>query len=233
MEQVAEISLDRLMLMSLPLLAVWGLYYKLKLKHLDFSGACLRMLSQLIGIGFVLSFLFELNQPWWTLLIFAFMLSMAAWIATRPLPKRKSAFRAMAVSLLFGCVPVLFLVVGFVLPAEPWYKPNHFIPLAGMILSNAMNAVSLAADRLERELERGSADATSQAFETALIPTLNSFFAVGVVSLPGMMTGQILSGVSPLIAVRYQIVVMAMVMGASGLSVALYIWGLERARSRP
>jgi putative ABC transport system permease protein len=100
------------------------------------------------------------------------------------------------------------------------------IPLAGMIFASSMNAVSVAAERLHMEIDHGSPPtiARNQAFKAGLIPIFNSLLAVGLVSLPGMMTGQILSGVSPLIAVRYQIVVMCMITGASGMSAALYLY---------
>jgi putative ABC transport system permease protein len=112
-----------------------------------------------------------------------------------------------------------------VLHADPWYEPRIILPLVGMVLSAAMNAVSLAADRFESELLAGAdaAAARHKALQTALIPVTNSLFAVGLVSLPGMMTGQILSGVSPLIAARYQIVVMCMLFGASGLAAAAFL----------
>ena len=88
-----------------------------------------------------------------------------------------------------------------------------------------MNSVSLGAERLESELARetGYRDARRLAYQASLIPLLNSLLAVGLVSLPGMMTGQILSGVEPLIAVRYQIMVMCMLTGASGISTAIYL----------
>jgi putative ABC transport system permease protein len=94
-----------------------------------------------------------------------------------------------------------------------------------MIFASAMNTVSLAAERLEAEIGRGVArkEARRLAYSAALIPLLNILFAVGLVSLPGMMTGQILSGISPLIAVRYQIMVMCMLTGASGISAAIYL----------
>ena len=103
--------------------------------------------------------------------------------------------------------------------------PRYVIPLAGMIFANAMNSVSLAAERLEAEIERDVhyEQARSIAFRTSLIPITNSLFAVGLVSLPGMMTGQILSGISPLIAVRYQIMVMCMIYGAAGISSACFL----------
>jgi putative ABC transport system permease protein len=88
-----------------------------------------------------------------------------------------------------------------------------------------MNAVSLVAERFEKEIESKSyIDARANAFKASLIPQINSFLAVGLVSLPGMMTGQILSGVDPIIAVRYQIMVMFMVLGSSGISTIIYLW---------
>jgi putative ABC transport system permease protein len=94
-----------------------------------------------------------------------------------------------------------------------------------MIFANAMNAVSIAAERLESELAKDIpfTEARAQTYKAALIPIINSLFAVGLVSLPGMMTGQILSGVDPLIAVRYQMMVMLMILGSAGISVALFL----------
>ena len=89
-----------------------------------------------------------------------------------------------------------------------------------------MNAVSLAAERFQAESNRGVdyEEARRTALQAALIPMINSLFAVGLVALPGMMTGQILSGVSPLIAAEYQIVVMTMLFGATGISAAIYLY---------
>ena len=119
----------------------------------------------------------------------------------------------------------MLLVTQGVLNLYPWYLPEYFIPLAGMIFANAMNSVSLAADRLEAETKRNMEynQARNIAFRSALIPITNSLFAVGLVSIPGMMTGQILSGVSPLIAARYQIMVMCMIYGAAGISSACFL----------
>ena len=122
-------------------------------------------------------------------------------------------------------LPILTLVTQAVVNAQPWFNPRYIVPLAGMIFAGAMNAVSLAAERYQAEIERHCSYTASRrkAFEAALIPTINSLFAVGLVSLPGMMTGQILSGVSPLIAVKYQIVVMTMLFGANGIAAAVYL----------
>ena len=128
-------------------------------------------------------------------------------------------------ALAIGGLTTLALVTQGVLDLTPWYWPNYFIPLAGMILANGMNSVSLAADRLQAEIGRDVPydKARNIAFRASLIPITNSLFAVGLVSIPGMMTGQILSGVSPLIAARYQIMVMCMVFGGAGISSAVFL----------
>ena len=103
-----------------------------------------------------------------------------------------------------------------------------------MIYANAMNSVSLAGERLESELSRGELFEKSKniALRASLIPITNALFAVGLVSLPGMMTGQILSGVSPFIAARYQIMVMCMVFGSAGISSALFLIFSKQAFSK-
>jgi putative ABC transport system permease protein len=129
----------------------------------------------------------------------------------------------LAISVSGGLI--LILITQIVLGLKPWYLPSYMIPLAGMIFANAMNSVSIAVERLEAEIERGLpyTKARNVALQAALIPITNSLFAVGLVSLPGMMTGQILSGVSPFIAARYQIMVMCMVYGSAGISAALFL----------
>ncbi len=98
-----------------------------------------------------------------------------------------------------------------------------------MIFANSMNTVSLAAERFETEISTGRNyyEVRAIALQTSLIPMINSLFAVGIVSLPGMMTGQILSGVSPIIAAQYQIMVMCMIFGSGGISAALYLTFLK------
>jgi putative ABC transport system permease protein len=112
-----------------------------------------------------------------------------------------------------------------VLDLQPWYLPSSVIPLAGMIFAGAMNSISLAGERVEAETNRDVPYERSRsiALQASLIPITNTLFAVGLVSLPGMMTGQILSGVSPLIAVRYQIMVMCMIFGSAGISSAMFL----------
>ena len=135
------------------------------------------------------------------------------------------------ISIILSGGATLLLITQFVLDLDSWYSPRHVVPLAGMIFAASMNSISLAAERLLAELKR-SADfltARSLAVNAALIPNINALFAVGLVSLPGMMTGQILSGVSPFIAARYQLMVMCMLLTAAGFS-AIILLLVSRSR---
>jgi putative ABC transport system permease protein len=185
-----------------------------------------RMLIQLMLIGYVLLFIFETDKAWVILSVLTVMLIAASVIAIRPIrSKGPRVLRNAFIAICIGGVPTLALVTQLVIDIEPWFLPRYMVPLAGMVFSSSMNAVSLAAERFESELARSVeyTEARATAFNASLIPLINSLFAVGLVSLPGMMTGQILSGVSPLVAAKYQIVVMCMLFGASGISAALYL----------
>ena len=188
--------------------------------------ASLRMLVQLLLIGYVLVYIFDTDQ--WAVImgVLLVMLVAASWIAVRTVEQPTigdyaNSFIAVAVS----GVPILWLVTQYVIVIEPWFKPRFVVPLGGMIFSGSMTTISIAAERLAAELAAGRdrSEARRAAFDAAMIPIVNSLFAVGLVALPGTMTGQILSGVSPLIAAKYQIVVMAMLFGATGISAALYL----------
>jgi putative ABC transport system permease protein len=190
-----------------------------------------RMFIQLLLVGYALSYIFNADQPLVVLAVLSVMLFAAGMIALRPVSvKRRGLYFKALAAISAGGILTLVIVTQAVIALDPWYEPRYVIPLAGMIFANAMNAVSLGAERFEMEFGR-SRDypaARSAALKASLIPITNSLFAVGIVSLPGMMTGQILSGVSPLIAARYQIMVMCMVFGASGISSALYLFLLGR-----
>ena len=187
--------------------------------------ALFRMILQLLLIGYVLSYIFQTKEPPLIVLILSIMLIAASMIALRPIKNRnKKHYLYAFVSIFVGGVFTLIIVIAGTIGLSPWFEPYVLIPIAGMIFANSMNAVSLAAERFETEIELHSyKTARSKSLQTALIPIINSLFAVGLVSLPGMMTGQILSGISPLIAVRYQIMVMLMILGSAGISVAIYL----------
>jgi putative ABC transport system permease protein len=184
------------------------------------------MLIQLLLVGYLLAWIFESDNASIVLLILVVMVFASSWISLYAVRERRSHLYSKALlSLILGGGATLIIVTQGVLNLQPWYLPSYFIPLAGMIFANAMNSVSLAADRLSAETKRGVAfeEARNIAFRASLIPITNSLFAVGLVAIPGMMTGQILSGVSPLIAARYQIMVMCMVYGAAGISAACFL----------
>lgn len=194
----------------------------------------LRMLMQLLLIGYALEFIFGANNQWIIVAVLCFMLTAASWIALGTLPAKRSSLLACSlIAIAVGGLFNLVLVTQVVLHAEPWYQPAIMIPLAGMIFSSSMNSVSLAGERLFSELEHHHdyARARAIAFQAAMIPITNSLLAVGLVSLPGMMTGQILAGASPLIAARYQIIIMCMIFSSAGISAALFLWLLHTRRT--
>lgn len=215
-----------LVIAILPVVIVIGIMFRWSAGAGTAMYATLRMLIQLLLIGYVLIYVFESDQPAFIVAILVMMLGIASWIAIRPLRiKQPQIYLNSLAAISIGGVLTLALVSQAVIGVEPWFSPRYVVPLAGMIFAGAMNAVSLAAERLQSEHDRGLPylEARRIALQAALIPITNSLFAVGLVSLPGMMTGQILSGVSPLVAAKYQIVVMTMLFGASGISAALYL----------
>lgn len=224
--QLPDIGYLELFYVLLPVVLVGVIFYRWSIALSDLIIATVRMVVQLIAIGFVLVYLFTSVNWLLGLAVMTFMLLVSGWIAMRPLKHKNSQhFSQLALALLLGCGSVLALIIFAVLHLEPWYQPRYVIPLAGMLLANTMNSLSLAGERLDSELliEQPWEQARSRAFNTAMIPQINSLLAVGLVALPGMMTGQILSGVSPLLAVRYQIVIMATILCSAAFSVAIYL----------
>lgn len=227
MEQTIQtIPLFNLALTFIPVLVGLFILFRWSLNSSNALYAISRMLIQLLLIGYFLSYIFNSDSAGIILLILAVMVLASSWIALGTIPQHRATLYKYALfSICIGGGATLILVTQAVLELDPWYLPQFMIPLAGMIFANAMNSVSLAAERVQAETSRGIAftDARDIALQASLIPIINSLFAVGLVSLPGMMTGQILSGVSPLIAVRYQIMVMCMIFGSSIISSACFL----------
>lgn len=219
------IPIENLFFMLIPITVVWYFYNKWTGDSLEIIKATLRMSLQLVLIGYVLVFVFNNDSYWLGLGIILFMIFAASFITLRNVQNQsRDEFKKIFASILIAGSFNLFLVLEFVIDLEPLYEPRFVIPLAGMIYANAMNAVALSAERFEKERSRiDYISARAVTLKASLIPQINAFFAVGLVSLPGMMTGQILSGVDPIIAARYQMVVMAMVLGSAGMSVIIYL----------
>jgi putative ABC transport system permease protein len=228
---VESIPLARLLLIFIPVLVVVLIQWRWSLSAGTTIYAVVRMLSQLLVIGYVLVFLFRSDSPLVVSAVLLIMISVASWIALRPLgDQRPRLYWVSVAAITAGSLPVLILATQVVININPWYEPRYLIPLAGMIFANTMNSVSIAAERYHAELGTGHefAQARQHAFQAAMNPLINSLLAVGLVSLPGMMTGQVLSGVSPLIAARYQILVMCMLFGASGIGTACFVYWAQR-----
>jgi len=220
------IPLPHLALALLPVAVVIYILYRWSDEHLNALYAMLRMITQLMVIGYFLNYIFESMSVTITLGVLCIMVFTSGWIALRTVRQRtKRLYVKTLLALSAGGGTTLLLIVVGVLDLQPWFLPRYFIPLAGMIFANAMNSISLAADRLEAEMDRSIdyTTARNQAFRASLIPITNALFAVGLVSIPGMMTGQILSGVDPLIAARYQIMVMCMIYSSAGISSACFL----------
>lgn len=220
-----SISFFNLSLTLIPVIIVWYFYKKWTNEKSEIPYSTLRMVIQLIAIGYVLVFIFESKNLFLGFFILFFMISISTWISLRNTIDKSikhflQIFSAIAVAGLVN----LILIVGFVLDLESIYEPRYVIPIAGMIFANTMNALSLAIERFEKEYERDKNFYESRkiAFKACMIPQINTLLAVGLVALPGMMTGQILSGVDPLIAVRYQIMIMTMILSSAGISAIVY-----------
>ena len=225
-DSLTFISLTNLLIIFIPLSVILIILYFWELNWRDTIYALVRMTFQLIFIGFFLNYLFNSSSPLIIVVSLLIMISIASWISLRTVPDNRILFYKEAFfSILIGGGFTLFIVTQYILNLNPWYLPKYIIPIAGMIFASSMNGISLAYERVHSELFRDKKydDARKKSLEAALIPSTNSLFAVGIVSLPGMMTGQIISGVSPLIAARYQILVMCMLYAAAGITTSLFL----------
>ena len=223
---VITLSLPQLALAFVPVAITLWILFRWSFGTGNALYALARMLLQLMLIGYVLAWIFGAQDGLLILLVLAIMLVASSWIALGTVKTHRwPLLLASLGAITIGGGLTLAMITQLVLQMEPWYLPRYMIPLAGMVFANAMTAVSLAAERLYAELKHDGdwQKARLTAYQAAMIPVINSLFAVGLVSLPGMMTGQILSGVSPLIAARYQIMVMCMIFASAGISTAIFL----------
>jgi len=200
-----------------------------------------RTFIQLTFIGYVLKYVFSANNLWLIFVIIVVMCFIAARASVRRTPNVPRYPVTLAFwSLLASTVLVGFIVVRVIINPVPWYSARIVIPIFGMILGNSMNGIALSLDRLygESYARAGEIEAllafgatpweairgcVHDAMRAGMTPTINSLMVVGLVSLPGMMTGQILGGADPHEAVRYQIVVMLMISAAVAIGCLLLV----------
>ncbi|MBC8205260.1 iron export ABC transporter permease subunit FetB [bacterium] len=239
---VVPISDLNLILSVILVLIVGAISASLKLGMLkSLIWGSIRTFVQLFIMGYALVWIFSVDSP----ILVAGLVILMCFIASRTAVKRTpniSNFPAVLafISLTASTYLVTFFVTFAVISADRWYTARIVIPIAGMVLGNSMNGLSLGIDRLYSEVRSRSWEIETQlalgatpweavrshlkeALRAGMTPSINSLMVVGIVTLPGMMTGQILAGADPHQAVRYQIVVMLMVTAAAAAGCLLLV----------
>lgn len=237
MEGVVDISVWRLGLAYVLFVVVFFLAWWKRLGLMkDLVHSVVRMSLQLTLMGFILMYIFEIDLWYVITLIFLIMI----FFATQTIVKRsgvsfRGVYQLLFLSILLGGGTILVFFILAVVHNRPWYDPRYFIPLAGMVIGNSMNGSALALERFyddvkkrRREIEtlvsfgatadEAARDSFRKAYRSSLVPVLTNMTGMGIVFLPGMMTGQILGGASPLTAIKYQMAVMGAILGSVGLT---------------
>lgn len=218
--------------------------------------AAVRMTVQLLLVGLVLKALFAQQSPWLTLGVVGIMVGFAGYEIMNRQDRKLTGWWSYGIgvsTMTFAAISVTCLALTTQLKPDPWWDARYAVPILGMILGNAMTGISLGLNTLFNTVtrERWAVEAqialghprevalrpfVRRALKTALMPTINSMAATGVVSLPGMMTGQILAGADPVEAVKYQLLVMFLIGGATGIgaTLAIYaaVWRITDPRHR-
>ncbi len=242
---IIELSILDLAVASFLVLAIGCIswYMRLKLEKQLFI-ASLRTTLQLLLIGYILRFVFAYANLGYVFIIAMFMLLVAGREVTARQHRRVRGWSgwllgtgALFVSSLTVTLFALIVIIG----NKPWYAPQYAIPLLGMLIGNTMNGVALSMDRLTEGLwqqrqvieqrlllgqksDEAVREIRQAAMRSGMIPIINSMAAAGIVSLPGMMTGQILSGTEPVVAVKYQILIMFLIASGTGFGIVAAMW---------
>jgi putative ABC transport system permease protein len=218
------------------------LLFIVKQKEIGHKGeillASVRMTIQLIAVGFILEYVFSNQSPIYSILILLIMETFAIYNIFGRIEGRisKKLKLIIAGSMFLGTsISILFFVIA-VVGLDPWFRADYFIPLSGMLIGNSMTGISLGVNylingirdnknlvenylMLGAEPETAVKEISNRAFYNAVLPTINSMMGMGIVFLPGMMTGQIIAGASPIIAIKYQIAIMMGILGSVTLTV--------------
>ncbi|ESQ13438.1 MAG TPA: iron export ABC transporter permease subunit FetB [Chromatiaceae bacterium] len=206
--------------------------------------AAARSTVQLILLGLVLNVLFATTAPILIGLLVLVMLSVAGWEVMARQKRRFSGpwgYGIGALSMFLSSFSITLLALTLIIGVQPWYQPQYLIPLLGMLLGNTMNGIAIALDnltrqaaenhnRIEARLMLGATwsqaidDIRRDALRSGLIPIVNAMASAGIVSLPGMMTGQILAGSAPMEAAKYQLLIMFLIAAGTGLGSVAAVW---------
>ncbi|MCB8874623.1 ABC transporter permease [Acidisoma silvae] len=203
--------------------------------HRTLLWAAARMVVQLLLIGFVLRFVFSVGSPWLTALVALVMAGATTYEVGARQDRRLTAGWHYGVgggATVISTLIIVVLALTTALRPHPWYDARHALPLTGIILGGVMNSVSLSLNSLfngavreraaiEARLALGDSryaalrDLAAQSIRTALIPTINQMMAAGLITLPGIMTGQLLAGMDPVSSAKYQILLMFLLVGGN------------------
>lgn len=243
MDEIIDLGLGQLIAAYVFILV---LYVILKIKGIEREKelliATIRMTLQLVLVGYILVYLFDHTNVFWTLLVIGIM----QFFAIQNIVKRvkyelsKKIKQVIIISMLVGTLVSIFYFVIVVVKISPWYDARYFIPIAGMMIGNAMTGIALGINSLvermntEKQMieaalmlgatpKMATENIVKQSFDAAIMPTINSMVGMGIVFLPGMMTGQILAGLSPITAVYYQIAIMLGIVGSVSLTVIIFV----------
>ncbi len=210
--------------------------------------AGVRSFVQLLAMGFLLIYLFQYQSWWLVLLVLVAMGISAAQIAVgRVKQKVRGLWGNAFISIFVSSMIIAFIVVDGIIQADPWYSARQLVPISGMILGNAMSATAVAIDRLFSDMDSRSDEIFSlvalgatpreaalgsirAAVGAGITPTLATMCGAGIVQIPGMMSGQILAGADPVVAAKYQIVVLLMMSAATTLSIVIICFLSYRKR---
>lgn len=243
MDGIIKISLIRLVSVYIFVLILLVIVKYKKVGHQNqIILASVRMTIQLILVGYLLTYIFENPDPLVIIGILIIMEGFAIFNIYGRVQNKisKQLKRIIAFSMVTGTLISIFYFMLIVVNLQPWFKPQYFIPLSGMLIGNSMTGICLGVEGLingikdnknliENALMLGAhpVDASRQisnrAFYNAILPTINSMLGMGIVFLPGMMTGQILAGAAPLTAIRYQIAIMMGILGSVTFTVYLLV----------
>ena len=217
----------------------------------DLAWGAARTFSQLFLLGLVLRYVFQV-RTWWPVLVLFWVMIFFASLIIRGRVKERAVrhWDTTFASMFLSYTLITVVITGVIVQVKPWYDPRYFLPLGGMIIGNSMNAIAVALDRLFGDLRKGSkqiemklslgaswreaaSDTARNAIKAGMIPSINAMMGVGLVFIPGMMSGQILAGANELVAVKYQIMVMLMLVGSTAVGSVLVVFvSLKRCFTR-
>ncbi len=237
---VIDIGYPQLFAASALMLVAGIVSWKLELgQEKSIAVAAVRAFVQLLAMGFLLVYLFRYQSWWLVSLVLLAMALCAAQIAVSRVKHRVSGlWLPVFATLLASSMTIAFIVVEGVIQPDPWYSARQLVPIAGMALGNTMSATAVAIDRLFADLDGRSDEmfalvalgatpreaafpSIKAAVGAGILPTLATMCAAGIVQIPGMMSGQILAGADPVVAAKYQIVVLLMMSAATTLAIVM------------